>query len=376
MLTNYLYFISALMIVCGHLIQKDEGELVQLSIIFRHGARTTDNFYPNDPHKNLTFYPIGLGGLTPEGKYGEYALGKYFRKYYGQFLGETYSEKDIFVRSTDYIRTRMSAQLVMTGLFPPKYKQTWHPEINWQPIPIDYKLRTADDFLHRRHNCPFFETATEAMDNIIEIKKKYIEPHSELFEFLRKESGLSIKNPYALLQFYFILNTESEMNLTLPKWTNSIFPDKIYKLSVAAYEYQNFIPEVRKINSGYLFKKILQDAETKMTDTENKKSYKALFYSGHEITIGFMLNALGVDQNSIPKYSSALIFELRKKNNSYFIKLRYRKNINDNEPMNLKVPGCDTLCPIEQFKKLYEELLPIISMEDACRQDYTSNHLK
>lgn len=76
---------------------------------------------------------------------GEYLLGRFLREQYGNFLGDTYTEDKLYVRSTDVSRTKMSAQLVLAGLMPPNSEQTWNPELGWQPIPVIYKSAEEED---------------------------------------------------------------------------------------------------------------------------------------------------------------------------------------------------------------------------------------
>lgn len=84
----------------------------------------------------------------------EYQLGKFLREQYGEFLGDTYTENKLYVRSTDVTRTKMSAQLVLAGLMPPNLEQMWNPELNWQPIPINYKSADEEDvcYYHKESN--------------------------------------------------------------------------------------------------------------------------------------------------------------------------------------------------------------------------------
>lgn len=65
-----------------------------------------------------------------------FKLGQYFRRRYGKILGVKYSPNNVYVQSTDYDRTLMSAQANLAGLFPPTHDdEKWHDEIQWQPIP-------------------------------------------------------------------------------------------------------------------------------------------------------------------------------------------------------------------------------------------------
>lgn len=109
------------------------------------------------------------------------------------------------------------------------------------------------------------------------------------------------------------------MNYTLPDWTKEVYPDKIEEASVPCYGYHNYNQDVMKINSGYMLKKIISDCKSKMENPNNER--KMYLYSGHESTVGYMLNALKINEPHIPPYGSALSFELRRKDNKYFIKV-------------------------------------------------------
>lgn len=60
-------------------------------------------------------------------------------------MGADYTEDKVYVRSTDVTRTKMSAELVLAGLFPPSEIQTWNKNLNWQPIPVSYKSDAEED---------------------------------------------------------------------------------------------------------------------------------------------------------------------------------------------------------------------------------------
>lgn len=75
-----------------------------------------------------------------------YQKGKLFRRLYNGFVSDLYLEREILIKSTTIGRTYMSAAMVLTGMYPPKYYQKWSDlETMWQPIPIsnDSPDRTA-----------------------------------------------------------------------------------------------------------------------------------------------------------------------------------------------------------------------------------------
>lgn len=346
----------------------DESELVLVSVIFRHGARTTYSFYPNDPYKDEKFYPYGLGHLTNEGKMGEYKLGKYLYKYYNKHIGEDWSEEKVSVRSSDVSRTKMSALLVLAGLFPPSKALTWNPELKWLPIPVEYKPEHEEDIFHPK--CDYKNKVLEDQDNIPEVQERFINPYKEIYKYVEEKSGKKINNPHDMIDFYFIVRAEVDMNYTLPEWTKGIYPRKIEEASIPCYEYHNYDPDVMKINTGYMIKKILNDCKDKIENKDNEK--KIFLYSGHESTLGYMLVALKVVEPHIPPYGSALAFELRKKNDKYYIKMIYRDDTESMTGKILQLPGCEVLCPYDQFVNLLDYLIPTKTIQEICKQNYTS----
>lgn len=61
-------------------------------------------------------------------------MGKELRARYNDFLGDMWTQDILFAQSTDVMRTKMSLDLVLAGLFPPT-RPKWLAEMKWQPIP-------------------------------------------------------------------------------------------------------------------------------------------------------------------------------------------------------------------------------------------------
>lgn len=66
-----------------------------------------------------------------------YQKGKLLRRLYNRFVDDVYLDREIIAKSTTISRTFMSAAMVMTGMYPPKFYQEWSDsDTVWQPIPI------------------------------------------------------------------------------------------------------------------------------------------------------------------------------------------------------------------------------------------------
>lgn len=80
------------------------------------------------------------------GKQQLYEMGKYFRKRYGNFLGDDYTAEKYYTQTTDVDRTRASAEVINAGLWPPPEKQKWG-SLNWQPIPVHAEPLSLDSVI-------------------------------------------------------------------------------------------------------------------------------------------------------------------------------------------------------------------------------------
>lgn len=69
--------------------------------------------------------------------------------YYPSYV-ERFSEQNMIVylqlysRSTDLDRTLMSAEALLSAVFPPSGEQIWNEDIKWQPIPVHTEPRQDD----------------------------------------------------------------------------------------------------------------------------------------------------------------------------------------------------------------------------------------
>uniref|UniRef100_A0A8C6Y2T1 acid phosphatase n=1 Tax=Naja naja TaxID=35670 RepID=A0A8C6Y2T1_NAJNA len=103
--------------------------------LYRHGDRSPLSSFPKNSVKEDA-WPRGYGQLTKTGIQQAYNLGQWLKDRYKNFLSPSYKPKEIYVQSTDYDRTIMSAEVVLAGLFPPSAEEEWNPDIHWQPIPV------------------------------------------------------------------------------------------------------------------------------------------------------------------------------------------------------------------------------------------------
>lgn len=111
------------------------------------------------------------------------------------------------------------------------------------------------------------------------------------------------------------------MNLEMPDWTKEIFPEPGESLAALVYGYHNYDQDAKKINAGYMLKKIVEDSQNKLSGDLSPSGRKLYLYSGHESTMGYMLDALDIHDGHVPPYGSALSFEIYKGSDDNYIKV-------------------------------------------------------
>ncbi|XP_063903011.1 venom acid phosphatase Acph-1-like [Zophobas morio] len=340
-----------------------DSTLQLVHVLFRHGDRTTDTLtlYPNDPHINETYYPYGLGELTLKGKQREFRLGKLLRTRYDKFLGEIYTPDIVEAWSSDRNRTKMSLQLVLAGLFPPSKEQMWETDLNWQPIPFHTNPLTQD-MLFFGILCPSYTQYTSEYENSTKIQRQ-LQQHSEDFKYISEKSGLNAKSYQDMFLLYSCLTTEQEYGLILPEWTKNVYPQPLQDLTIKGYQAETATTEMRRITSGTLLKKIVDNIEAKVDNQMPLKNRKIYLYSGHEFNIAHLLHTLEVFEPHIPPYGSYILFELHKIDNVTGFKIYYQ-DYSSVQPKLLKLPACDEFCPLKKFVSYVEEYFP---EKDACK---------
>ena len=88
-----------------------------------------------------------------------YKLGQLIREEYKEYLGDKYSPREVYVRSSDSERCIESVSLLLAGAYPPK-QSAWQwnngsdPDLGrlWQPIPIHTFMPDIDNLMLEQVN--------------------------------------------------------------------------------------------------------------------------------------------------------------------------------------------------------------------------------
>uniref|UniRef100_A0A8D8S6A7 Venom acid phosphatase Acph-1 n=1 Tax=Cacopsylla melanoneura TaxID=428564 RepID=A0A8D8S6A7_9HEMI len=353
--------LSILQVVTSTNDQADSLRLVH--VVFRHGQRTPADTYPNDPYEKHKFEPFGWGQLTNAGKKAQFEQGEWLRQRYSALLGDMYSPAQFKAQCTDVDRAKMSTQLMLAGLYPPKGDQVWNPSLLWQPIPLDYEPLKYDKLLLGRFPCPRYQ---EELDSVMKSEevKSILETNRQLLDHVSTQSGMTISTPDDAQSLYSTLKAEKDYGLTLPDWTNRVFPDPLSKITAQSFVINGKTPQLQKLKGGFLLKKIIADTTAKLV---GKSQMRMFAYGGHDSTVANLLLAMDTWDLQIPEYNALVMMEIHQiQPDEHGVKI-YLRNTTAEEPYLLQVPGCAKLCPWETFIQLTESKIPAKLYEEECR---------
>ncbi|XP_078511326.1 testicular acid phosphatase homolog isoform X1 [Lissotriton helveticus] len=340
--------------------------------LYRHGDRAPIDTYPKDPHKDAP-WPGGLQQLTQEGMRQQFELGQYLRARYQGFLSSSYRRQEIYVRSTDYDRTLMSAQANLAGLYPPNRSELWNPHIWWQPIPV-HTVPVSQDRLLKfpMKDCPRYHELMEETVQLPQYRDK-MAGWKDFIKDIANHTGYSVEGtgPRRAWKVYDTLFCQKTHNLSLPEWaTPQVMAtlEEISTFEVMSHVGFHKLNEKARLTGGILVDAVLRNFSEVM---RRSLPLKMMMYSAHDSTIIALQGALKVFNGRHPPYAACHIFEFYEETDgSYSVSMLYR-NTSRQPPYPLVMPGCSFSCPLHRFIELTESIIPEDWGKECHRIDAT-----
>ncbi|XP_032495779.1 lysosomal acid phosphatase isoform X9 [Phocoena sinus] len=306
-----------------------------VTLLYRHGDRSPVKTYPKDPYQEDE-WPQGFGQLTKEGMLQHWELGQALRQRYHDFLNTSYHRQEVYVRSTDFDRTLMSAEANLAGLFPPDGMQRFNPNISWQPIPV-HTVPIAEDRLLKfpLGPCPRFEQLQNETRRTPEYQNESIQ------------------------------NAQTH-GLVLPPWASPPTMQRLSRLKDFSFRFLFGIyeqAEKARLQGGVLLAQIRKNLTLMATTSQLPK---LLVYSAHDTTLVALQMALDVYNGEQAPYASCHIFELYQEDTGNFSVEMYFRNESNKAPWPLILPGCPHRCPLQDFLRLTEPVVPK-DWQQECR---------
>uniref|UniRef100_UPI0037E739D1 lysophosphatidic acid phosphatase type 6 n=1 Tax=Semicossyphus pulcher TaxID=241346 RepID=UPI0037E739D1 len=352
-------------------------ELKLVQVLFRHGARTPlksipdvmevqwvptlleppahthINYVVTDLHggpkppapvedgyrKNILTGGTFPGQLTTVGMQQLYELGKRLRRRYIEdthFLSSIFSPAEVYVRSTNIVRTIESAKCLVAGLFQQKQKD---------PVPILTSASESEILYPNYHGCKLLKilgshrwaessTLPDIAADLQSIQSALgIAAHQQV-DFILIRDDMVARETHGL-----------PCPPALDTWRNKVEQRAV---DMICHVFEPSKRENLQLCVGPLLHTLLANIDEKLQGSSSEPDRKLFLYSAHDTTLIPCLMALGVFDMRWPPYAADLTLELHqhRQTNQAFVKVSY---IGQDQ----HIPGCSGVyCPLEEFKQV------------------------
>ncbi|XP_062390687.1 lysophosphatidic acid phosphatase type 6 [Sardina pilchardus] len=373
-------------------VDSSQLELKLVQVLFRHGARTPLKSIPDvlevqwipnllevPPHTQINYVVTDLEGgprppapvedsyrantlsggtypgqLTTIGMQQLYELGKRLRMRYIQevpFLTPSFSPAEVYVRSTNIVRTIESAKCLVAGLFQQKQADI---------VPILTTEAEQEILYPNYHGCKLLKmlsghrwaessTLPDIADDLHKIQSELGIPSHQQVDFILIRDDMVARETHGLA-------CPSE----LASWKAIVerrAVDMIYHI------YEPSKRENLQLCVGPLLDTMLTKMEEKSKGTSSEPNRKLFLYSVHDTTLMPCLMALGIFDMKWPPYAADITLELHEHRTTKeaFVKVSYLGQ-------DQQIPGCSgVICPLSEFQQaLAAYTLPLDSYKQLC----------
>ncbi len=327
--------------------------------VIRHGDRTPVYALPNETY----VWQLGYGELTAVGMQQEYQLGQMLRQRYVEqthLLPEQYNSKILYVHANDINRTIMSAQSLLTGLYPPGtgpvVEDTQQPALpkQLQPIPV-HTVNAKTDVIFNDYNSTCLKSVLKqyrATDSAVKARLSLLRPKLKQWQEL---FGTEIDYENNLIGIGDNLHVRQLKRVALPEGLNQESANTIMQAAEWAFVSKYSSPKVSKYAAYPMLEKIISYLKTATT---TNTPLKYVLFSGHDNNLLALMGALEHPLKQQPRYASNLNISLFQDDNAaYSFEIHF-----NGKPVTL--PGCDKVdCPLQRFisyvDKMKQEVAPL-----------------
>ncbi|KAF9816558.1 hypothetical protein SFRURICE_010717, partial [Spodoptera frugiperda] len=347
----------------------DDTELLLTFLIHRHGDRT-----PIESSLSLTnradelieaSAKYGYGQLTDVGKRRSYELGQFIRRRYDELLSPTFNRSEIYVRSTDSTRAKMTVLTALAAVYPAP-QDNWSNEINWTPIPYT-TVPAKYDFNLATVNCPELLTKVYSAYTLTASSIPALAPYQDVLDQWSAIVGLNLTQyPIYTYSLNDVYTAQMSLGIPLDDDLAAIYPEIAVIAGIALDAlYSSYTSRVLSsgsfktimsshcyISPGPLLNQFFTVADQVIAGEDVQR---VQIYSAHDLNVfAFETVTRVAEKQGVPKYASAYALELRKvvDTGDYIVVPVYLNTPSEDVIKYLDIEECGQRCAYESFRSL------------------------
>ncbi|KAL4703351.1 hypothetical protein ACJJTC_013117 [Scirpophaga incertulas] len=340
----------SLAVVNAQLDITSRTDLKFVFLVHRHGDSTpvpSTLIFSDEPEevtKDVAKY--GWNQLINLGKLRSYRLGEFIRSNYNTFLSAKYNESEVYIRSTDSARAKMSILTALAAIYPPP-TPSWNTKINWDPVPYT-TVEAKYDFNFATVNCPAFEKIYKGLFNT---SVPSMNQYSDLLTTLSPLVNFDLVSfPAQIYGVYELFQSLLSLGVTFNPDILDVFP-QIEEAAGVAVDHVMGNDQYINLQAGTFLEEFFKYADKTI---QGQKTPRMRIYSGDDFNV-YSLQAVTrvTERQGIPKYSSLYALELRKVRSTgeYVVVPMYLPEPGSGVKQ-LEIQDCGALCDYETFRNI------------------------
>ncbi|XP_026333701.1 prostatic acid phosphatase-like [Hyposmocoma kahamanoa] len=318
-------------------------------------------------HDKESIIGLSAGKICYAGKRTGYNVGRFIRRRYNQLLSPKYNKSEIYIRSTDSTRAKMTVLTAMSAVYPATF-DTWSENINWDPVPYT-TVPVQYDFNLASLNCPnFMSWYYSAIFQNSQRMNQYADVIAEVSEATGSDFT---QTPILTMALYDILVSGQHLGYDIGPDLTKLMP----ALEMAANEAIDIIwgdDNYIALQAGVLLNEFFTYANQIIYGTDTQR---VRVYSAHDFNV-YSLEAVSqvTPRQGAPKYGSVFSLELRRvvETGEYVVLPVYLPSPYETE-IYLPVKGCGLPCGLDKFLEITSKyLLDVDTWRTKCgfTEDY------
>lgn len=301
------------------------------------------------------------GQLTQRGAEQHYNIGKRMREIYVEklgFLPEKLNVSDIYVRSTDVWRTKVSAMFDLAGLFPGEAREAGEA-IKYEVYPYD-----LDTGYPNSNACPKMMTHINACKN----SSEWLAHEAELDGLLEKLARVckTARLPARKYTDAFHARVCHGMALPCNNETGECVTDEEAQVIFDAGDFEKYHlyawgDGITPTVVGFFAEEVYGNIKKGVVEGTPRYAY----YSAHDDTLTALLGGFGLEAAKVwPPYASSFILETwasKSVSGQYYVRVIFNGVLQ-------KIEACSNpeLCTFEEFSSIIKETFLVTDYNEQC----------
>ncbi|CDW59328.1 Lysosomal acid phosphatase [Trichuris trichiura] len=334
---EWLCLLTTIAIMCQQSLSRD---LMLSHIIWREGVRGPLNG-STLPH--IKWNDSRPAQLTQKGKEQHAKLADFLRgRYESVLLNWSPNSVTIYSVNASYSVSSLKANLV--ALFPNTSESWLIQNVSWTLKSLNAVEIADEAAASKLDECQNGDNSKRDNDSV----KSILQSKSVLQKF-QQDNGINLSHFYNVFMIYDSMSSAHAQGI-LPRNLETTYDLISMYFGRFTTEYFSKLNASREY-AGFLLINMLENMAAKAYNSTDSEPQLVIYSTDQLLMISLLSLLSNYQEYFVPQFSSCFMVELYNDSGDYQVELWYKQSV-EQQPVELKVPGCSPTCSLEQLTNI------------------------